>query len=299
VGTDFESRSGFVPRNDFVQLRASNRVSWYGGRGAPLEELSPFFHLERYWSYAGFTRSAAIEGGERLRVSARLRGGWELQGSVGREFVEFDPEMYAGYEVLRPGGIVEPYEPPERFSGFASSVEITTPVFRRFNASLDVESGAVAIFPEASDGHERRVSGSLMLRPTESIRAEAQMTYSRIRRDRDDSEFARTIIPRLKVEYQPTRALFVRLVAEYRSERQAMLRDATTGDPLLVNNLPAFAEAANGLRIDALFSYEPTPGTVAFFGYGSSMYTDENFSLRGLRRTSDGFFLKLAYQFRR
>jgi len=243
-------------------------------------------------------RAPSIEGGENVRLSAKMRGGWEVQGNVGREFVRFDPAMYAGYLVLRPTGL-EPYDPPERFSGFVPSIEVTTPVYRRFNLSFDLASGGVAIFPEASDGHETRASAGLGLRPTESLRADATVTYSHIRRTRDDSEFAQTIIPRVKVEYQPTRALFVRVVGEYRSERQALLRDAVTGDPLLGNGALFAAESANGLRIDTLFSYEPTPGTVVFFGYGRSMDTDRTFSLRGLQRTSDGFFLKLAYLFRR
>ena len=54
VGTDFITRSGFVPRNDFVQLRASNRLSWYGARGAAVEDFSVNYHGNRYWDYAGF-----------------------------------------------------------------------------------------------------------------------------------------------------------------------------------------------------------------------------------------------------
>ena len=298
VGPDFETRSGFVPRSDFVQVRAMNRLTWYGSRGASVEDLSVNLHVERLWAYEGFTDSPPIEGGESVQVGAKMRGGWELQGNIGREFVRFDPAMYAGYLVLR-DGTLERYVPPERFSGFTPSIELTTPVFRQFNASLEIASGGVAIFPEASDGHETRVSAGLNLRPTESIRAEGTVTFSRIRRTRDDSEFARTVIPRVKVEYQPTRALFVRVVAEYLSERQDILRDAVTGEPLLTGGVRFVPVSANGLRVDALFSYEPTPGTVAFFGYGSSLDTYQTFSLRGLQRTSDGFFLKLAYQIRR
>jgi hypothetical protein len=55
----------------------------------------------------------------------------------------------------------------------------------------------------------------------------------------------------------------------------------------------------NGLRVDLLASFEPTPGTVAFFGYGSSLETDAEFNWSRLRRESDGFFVKLAYQLRR
>jgi hypothetical protein len=59
------------------------------------------------------------------------------------------------------------------------------------------------------------------------------------------------------------------------------------------------ARQAHGLRLDLLTSYTPAPGTVAFFGYGTSLGTAEDFAFRRLQRASDGFFVKLAYQFRR
>jgi hypothetical protein len=46
-------------------------------------------------------------------------------------------------------------------------------------------------------------------------------------------------------------------------------------------------------------SFEPTPGTVAFLGYGSSLETDGDFNWSRLERVSDGFFVKLAYLVRR
>ena len=55
----------------------------------------------------------------------------------------------------------------------------------------------------------------------------------------------------------------------------------------------------NGLRVDLLASFEPTPGTVAFLGYGSSLETDGDFNWSRLERVSDGFFVKLAYRVRR
>jgi hypothetical protein len=38
---------------------------------------------------------------------------------------------------------------------------------------------------------------------------------------------------------------------------------------------------------------------VAFFGYGSSLDDVSPFGFRQMQRTSDGFFVKLAYQIRR
>jgi hypothetical protein len=56
---------------------------------------------------------------------------------------------------------------------------------------------------------------------------------------------------------------------------------------------------SNRLRLDWLASFEPSPGTVAFFGYGASLDDTRAFGFRQIQRVSDGFFVKLAYQIRR
>ena len=115
----------------------------------------------------------------------------------------------------------------------------------------------------------------------------------------DGREFARSTIPRLKIEYQPRRELFFRAIGEYRSDHTAALEDPVTGAPLFIGGV---AQPADRVQRDAggpLASFEPTPGTVAFLGYGSSLETDEAFNWSRLPRTTDGFFVKLAYQIRR
>jgi hypothetical protein len=115
------------------------------------------------------------------------------------------------------------------------------------------------------------------------------------------------LIPRLKVEYQLSRAVFLRLVGEYRSFYQDDLRDdARTGHPILIRDPAdgvfkrslALRQEDNRLRIDWLFSFQPTPGTVFFAGYGSSLADEAAFRFRGLGRTQDGFFTKFSYLFR-
>lgn len=184
-------------------------------------------------------------------------------------------------------------------TGPAISIELGTPTFQRFDASVFFERGGVAIFPEGSAGTGFGVSGSLSLRPAPWARVEASTQLERITRERDGSEFARTLIPRLKVEVQPTRALFFRAITEYRSERRAALEDARTGAPLWVDGEPAVRTELDGLRVDLLASYEPTPGRAVFLGYGSSMERSPLLGPAELERMSDGFFLKVAYRFRR
>ena len=106
------------------------------------------------------------------------------------------------------------------------------------------------------------------------------------------------------MEYQLTRSIFFRFVGQYQATNIDELHDQSrTEAPIYILNDEGALERAvgstkNDLRFDALFSYEPSPGTVVFAGYGSSVTEDDSFHFDNLRRTSDGFFMKLSYLFR-
>lgn len=298
IGREFDAQGGFVPRNDVVQATAFNRVSFYGSRGAAIEQFTVFAGPERIWHYGGFLGNS-IEGTESVDANLSMRGGWRTSAHGEHNFVDFEPGDFTSFEVDR-GGTLTPYTPLSGVrDGFSFAASVTTPTFQAMNATTRVTRSRGGIFAEASRGYETRITSSLALRPTGSIRVTASNTYSRITRDRDGSEFARTIIPRLKLEYQPSRSLFFRVVGEYVARRQAALRDARSGDPLVVGGTPSAGEESNRLRLDWLASFEPTTGTVAFFGYGASLDDSSAFGFRKVRRESDGFFVKLAYQIRR
>ncbi len=300
IGESFRALSGYVPRNNIVEGRAINRITFYGERGALLESFSTNFNISRLWRFADFLYDDPIEGEESLNLQFQLRGGWNLNCRTTREFVRFDADLYGGYQVSRPDGTVVGFSMPEMLAGaFGESLSLSTPTFRTFGGRVQVSHAENPIFPEAAGGRETALSLSANLRPVGTVRVETIGTISHLTRVRDGSEFARTIIPRIKLEFQPRRSLFFRAIGEYRSQRQAALQDPYSGDPLIVDGDLSTVQRFNGLRLDLLVSYEPTPGTVAFFGYGSSMDTDRTFGITDLRRASDGFFLKLAYQFRR
>jgi hypothetical protein len=112
-------------------------------------------------------------------------------------------------------------------------------------------------------------------------------------------------LPRLKLEYQLSRPIFVRLVGEYSHERQTPLRDDTrTEGPILIFDgdvgdfVRTEAFTRSSFRGDLLFSYQPNPGTVAYFGYGSTLLDPADPLRTGLHRVSDGVFLKVSYLWR-
>jgi hypothetical protein len=174
---------------------------------------------------------------------------------------------------------------------------VTTPTWRQLGANVTYRRGRAAIFEEGTTGRAWLLTGAVDLRPASTVRLALTGRVFRLYR-LDGTEFARATIPRLKVEYQPRRELFFRVIGEYRSERTAGLVDPGSGAPLLVAGRPRPRTEFNGLRLDLLASFEPNPGTVAFLGYGSSLETDGEFNWSRLQRRDDGFFVKLAYQFR-
>lgn len=297
IGNDFQSRAGFVPRDDMVRAHAFNRLTWYGARGAWIESFSTFLNPTRVWRYGDFPDRRPVEGSESLDLNLRARGGWEAELAVARNFVRLDAADYATVQTTAQGTPIA-YAPLPEVDGPSVSVGLQTPVWRAADAGLELQHARVAIFPEGSQGRESVVEAGVALRPSSSIRVAATTTFAWIQRSRDDAQFARTILPRLKVELQPNRALFFRGVAEYRSLRRAGLEDARNGTPLLVDGAIDAAQASDDLRLDLLVSYEPSPGTVAFLGYGSSMRGQGTLDLTGLTRTTDGLFLKLAYHWR-
>jgi hypothetical protein len=102
-----------------------------------------------------------------------------------------------------------------------------------------------------------------------------------------------------------TRSIFLRAIGEYDASRQDSLRDdSRTNLPIVIRNAEtgtyerASAFERNRFRVDALFSYQPTPGTVFFAGYGSLLTEPRGLRFNGLQRTNDGFFVKISYLFR-
>ncbi len=111
------------------------------------------------------------------------------------------------------------------------------------------------------------------------------------------------MIPRVKAQYQFTRALFLRGIFEYGGQMRADPADPGTGLPLLYCGggecSPRSGSDANDFSIETLLSYEPTPGTVFFLGYTRQMEDATRFRFRDVRPTADGLFAKVSYRFRR
>lgn len=300
IDDDFEAATGFIPRVGVANATGMNRLTWIGSPTGFVEKVNTNARVESMWRAGEALRKSPLEGSASLSVSPRFRGGWEMQLEAQREFVNFDPEYYEGWTTVTADGVVTPFLPTGGLTNLWDfSARVTTPVFQRVNGSLQLSTGGVPLHFEGREGQEQRIELNAAIRPFSQLRMDLSTVLSRLTRDGDDSEFARTVIPRLKVEYQPTKALFFRTVAEYRAERQAALRAPGSETPILVRGEERGATNNNGLRLEWLASYRPTPGTIAFLGYAVDMTEPSPLAFNDLRARGDGLFVKLAYQFRR
>jgi hypothetical protein len=301
IGDRFRSAAGFVPRTGYQMAHAFNRLAFLGQTNDFVQNFTVYAGPTRYWRYGSLSRESQLEGSEQVGSFITLRGGWQLTPGVTRQFYTIDPNVAAGIFTRSASGALVPWAPGRRLTGlWTISSGLTTPVFGRFNASVSAQRGAVPIFVEGTEGRELRLTGSLTLRPTPGTRIEGTLTHSRIHREGDDTEFARVLIPRLKAEYQPMRSLFFRVVSQYRTDRVGALRHPSTSAVLLDAQGRALAASdVRSLRTDWLVQYEPSPGTTAFFGYGDTWGSPGSVDDTDMRRRSDGFFLKVAYLFRR
>jgi hypothetical protein len=182
-------------------------------------------------------------------------------------------------------------------------VEVETPRFRRWQASIGASRGRDIDFDETSRVTRTDWEAALEYFPSERLRATATWRSASLVRLADDTRSARVRIPRLRVEYQLARPLFVRVVAQYEATERDALRDPRTGRLILIRTgdfeyVPSAPSASNALRADWLVSFRPNPGTVFFAGYGSTLAEDDPLALRRLERRDDGFFIKFSYLLR-
>jgi hypothetical protein len=294
ISPDFQAHSGFVNRNNVVMGRFFNRVSLYGKPGAAIEQATTFFGVEPTWRYKEFGKST-LEGSLSQTSIFTLRGGWGATLRWQNQHLRFDPPLYGAYEEDSAGAPVPFNVPHGLYNLWGGNLGVNTPN-RALTAGAGIGLTTQPIFDEAGRGTELAANVNVAWRPTDAVRVDARWVHARLNRS-SGGRFSLANIPRIKIEYQLTRAIFVRYVGQYFAQERAALV-APSGRPILIAGAAADGFRFNEFRSDLLFSYRPSPGTVVFVGYGASLSEAESFQFSNLRRTADGLFVKASYLFR-
>jgi hypothetical protein len=291
IDPDFRADNGFVPRVGYVQPSISNRLTLYGSPGALFERFNAFGTLAGLWRYHDFfSAKSVLEDRASAMMQVTLRGGWSISATPKIATYAFDPSAYPNFR------------PADRTESLVSTFSIATPQFRTFAASVGGTIGNDVDLLETSRVRRTDYNASLDVRPNSRLRLNATYVGTQFVRRSDGERSAFQRIPRVKIEYQLARPVFVRVVSQYTATNRDALRDPRTGEILLVtsggSSVPSQASSSNVLRTDWLFSYRPAPGTVFFVGYGGSLTEPDPLAFQELRRQNDAFFVKLSYAFR-
>lgn len=312
IDPDFRTRSGFISRGGDVNLSFTNILNVQGKPGGLVETFNPDITLNGTWTYDRFMDGKGVRDPKlHINLNAGLRGGWQVGASLLLEYFNYDPRIYTGYalEVPGPGGIGLDTVPftggNQRIPNRDYVLSFSTPSWQGFSANAFLLAGQDENFFEWASAEIIFADFGVQFRPSDKMRVEGRYRQNDYKRRSDHTLVGRQRIPRVKVEYQIARPLFVRLVGEYNTYEQDALRDnGRTEYPILIfdrgvgDYVRTTAFSDNSFRGDVLVSFTPVPGTVFFAGYGSTLTEQESFKLSGFRRQSDGFFLKGSYLFR-
>jgi hypothetical protein len=310
VDPDFRAAAGFISRTGIANANFNHQLITYGKPRGVLERWSSDVVLDGTWQYDELMAGHASQDRKlHFNNNFTLRGGWRLGGSVLIETFGYDKALYSNYFLGREtaGGLEFIHYPDgPRLPNLDFSVSAVTPQRAGVEFDAFVLWGKDENFYEWSSADIVFMNVGAAWKPTDKLRIDARYQLQSFRRRTDDSIVGIRRIPRVKAEYQIARPIFVRVVGEYNSDWQDDLRDdSRTNLPIYIRNpaTGAFERAAKSyvksFRADWLFSYQPTPGTVLFAGYGNTLANlDEDPRTARLQRTVDGFFLKLSYLFR-
>jgi len=275
-----------------------------------IESFTGDVALDGIWEYRRFVHGQGIQDKKlHFNSNTRLKGGWLLGASVLTESFGYPAEVYADYalEVPGPGAIgtdTVPFTNSPTIPNLDYVLTLATPEFSHFSGNLFFLWGHDENFYEWASGKITWLELGLDWRPTPKLRVNGSYNMQYVGRRTDGSTVDLWKSPRLKIEYQLSRPIFLRLVGEYTTEKRDGLRDVSrTNAPILIFDDGAGQYVRTtpfrhrSFRGDFLFSYQPTPGTVLFAGYGSTMRDPTELGESTLQRAEDGFFLKLSYLF--
>ena len=315
VHDDFVPGAGFVNRTGVVHQNFQPRFTWYGDREDRVQSYTLSFNFDNTWDYQEFEEGIGPDDIKfHINNNWRLRGGWNLGLNAFIETFRYPSQLYSNYyvEQLSPAGVptdTVPFIGRRRIPNYDIMATVNTPQWSKFSANGFIVAGRDENFEEWAPGYILFGQWNVNYRPTDQLRVNFMYNEQRTIRPSDQSVVRLSRIPRLKVEYQVTRPLFLRVVGQYVADERDQLRDdARTGLPILICNATRTAcnrgnRETQTFRGDVLLSYQPNPGTVLYAGYGSTQIDSNPFAFgRGSNntfiRSSDGFFFKLSYLFR-
>ena len=255
VSPDFKADMGFIPRTDQLEFGTTGAWHFFPKGASWFDGISPYWVYSRTYDHDG---RRLTDENLNLELQSDLRHHtWCGIGGT-RTFTDFGGRTFAG----QLAGYV-----------FAGSQR-----FRTVQPDVTLDYGDVVLFDAALPGRSLALDGTVNVRLGDRLSAALSLKGQRLRR-REGPRFADLAIPRARLDYQFTRELALRWIAELRAESR-------------YDSLGVSAERTRRLTLDLLWSYVVNPGTVFYLGWGAAL---EGPSAPALKLEEGRAFLKLSY----
>jgi len=305
---EFRAGSGFIRRVGITQVDGRSSYTFRGKRGALVESWGPSLDADMTWLREDFwAGSAPQETQFGAGLSASFRGNIGGFLNYRRRGFNFDSALYDGFfSGPSETSVVPVSDDSNLYSGLHSvSLRSWISTFERVRISLGGGWSQTPIFASRLPmdvGKQWSGDIGFTFYPTGSIQAEVGARHVTILRSLDGSTYSKATIPRLQARYQVSRAMYLRGIGEYSSQQRGDLLDPVTGDQVYTCSESGCAARVGSdrhdFRVEGLLGFEPSPGTVVFFGYTRQFRDTSAFSFDEVQAVRDGLFVKLSYRFR-
>ena len=302
--SQFNPALGFVSIGDYVTVSAGTRRTFYGSKGSTIEKFNIGYQHQHNWNYDPFVKGKKpLDWRSYPTFSFNFRGGWGLNTFIWYESFGFSESSYQNH-YYKDGEQYKPFEGRNAIMNLGFMTTLQFPQLETFSGSIKYGYGKDPNYQEWAPGLIDLIEMKLFWNPTDQLRVNFRLNQQKNTRPDNGGVVSSATVPRLKVEYQLSKSLFLRFVGQYNSSLRDSLNDSSRdGLPIYFKNSDgtfsrALKQESNNLQADFLFSYRPMPGTLIFVGYGSSLEEPERYSFSRLERRSDGFFIKLSYLYR-
>jgi uncharacterized protein DUF5916 len=305
-GTDFVTRSGFIATPGIAVANLSNSYTWLAS-SRTVQAITGEVLLGGKWRYDDLIHGGPLQNRYvHFNLNATLRGGWGAGLGYFRESFGYDPSIYTDYGVLHPDGAVTPFTGGNaRLPNNDFVVSGNTPAWKAFDLNVFVLTGLNdENYAEWSSAPGVNMIVAMNVRPTVHLRLNTSYTGTHIYRDSDHSRVVARDVLVNTIEYQLTRTVQLRLIAQYSLNARDSLRDESrTGLPIVIRDssgayVRAGAYDNRALQLNVLLTYLPRPGTVVYLGYGTLDQRPDLLGIAQLGPVQSEFFVKLSYLWR-
>ena len=301
---EFDPALGFVSIGDYVSVAAGTRRTFYGSKGSSIEKFNIGYKHTYNWNYAPFVNGEKpLDWRSYPTFSFNFKGGWGLNTFIWYESFGFSEKSYQNH-YYKQGDIYKPFIGRDAIINLGFMTTLQLPQLDKFSGSIKYGYGKDPNYQEWAPGMIDLIEMKLFWNPSDQLRVNFRLNQQKNKRSENGTLVSSATVPRLKIEYQLNKSLFLRFVGQYNSSFRDSLNDSSKdGDPIYFKSSDgsyyrASKLESNSIQADFLFSYRPTPGTLVFVGYGSSLTEPEQYRFRSFERKSDGFFIKLSYLYR-